>query len=485
MSSFGSSLNIGTSAIHAAQRGLDVTGQNIANSATPGYTRQRVDLEAIGGPGVPAFWSKYDGTGEGVKVTGITRMNDEFLTARARNSNAALGDVKEQAKTYDSIERTVGEPSNTGLQKQLQNLWNSFGKISNVPTAADQSARSTAVESAKATANQLNAMSNSLQTQWTDTSAQLKANVDSVNKMASDVAKLNAAIRNNNIAKVPSNELLDQRDELIGQISALTGATVKPAALDANADFNSQAVDVYIGTNKLVDGIGANSLKITGASSYPTDGTAPGAVAVNWATGPNAGADANLSTGAIVGQLQGLNVTVPKYLQQFDGIAAKLADTVNTQLSKGFTVDGREGKDLPLFTAAGGGTITASNISVVAGFKPNDLAISGGNPKGVPPALDGNNATAMAGHMSDVGGADSVYRSMVAELGIQAQSVNRNVTVQSNVVKQAEDARDNVSGVSLNEEMTNLIKFQHSFSAAAKFVGVIDQTMDTLINMVR
>ena len=56
MSSFGSSLNIGTSAIHAAQRGLDVTGQNIANAATPGYTRQRVDLESIGGPGVPAFW---------------------------------------------------------------------------------------------------------------------------------------------------------------------------------------------------------------------------------------------------------------------------------------------------------------------------------------------------------------------------------------------------------------------------------------------
>ncbi len=127
MSSFGSSLNIGTSAIHAAQRGLDVTGQNIANAATPGYTRQRVDLESIGGPGVPAFWSRYDGVGEGVKVTGVTRMNDEFLEARARNSNAALGNLEEQAKTMAAIERTVGEPSDTGLQKKLAEFWNSWG----------------------------------------------------------------------------------------------------------------------------------------------------------------------------------------------------------------------------------------------------------------------------------------------------------------------------------------------------------------------
>lgn len=74
---------------------------------------------------------------------------------------------------------------------------------------------------------------------------------------------------------------------------------------------------------------------------------------------------------------------------------------------------------------------------------------------------------------------------MVVQLGVQANSVNNAVTTQGNVVRQAEDARDNVSGVSLNEEMTNLIKFQHSFSAAAKFIGVIDQTLDTLIHMTR
>lgn len=483
MTSFGSSLNIGTSAIHAAQRGLDITGQNIANSATPGYTRQRVDLESIGGPGVPAFWSRYDGVGEGVQVTGVSRMNDEFLEARARHSNAALSDVQAQAKALDAVERTVGEPSDTGLQKKLSEFWNSWAEIPKDRSSAGP--RNQTVEKAIAAATQLNQMSSSLTTQWTDTNSEIQANLTDVNKMAEDVAELNVAIRNNNIAKVPSNELLDQRDTLIAKISALTGATTKPAEIDQGGVFDSQAVDVYIGGNKLVDGVKANSLKLTGETAYPTDGSTPGQVSITWATGDAAGTDAALTTGGLNGQLKSLNETIPNYLTKLDDVAAKLAETVNTQLEDGYTEAGDSGSDHPLFQAADDGTVTASSIRVTSGFDPRDLAISAGDPNGTPAAYDGDNATAMASKLTDKDGADASYSALVVQLGVQTQSVNRNVAVQDNVVKQAEDARDNVAGVSLNEEMTNLIKYQHSFSAAAKFVGVINQTLDTLINMVR
>lgn len=487
MSAFGG-LFIGTSAIHAAQRGLDVVGQNVANSATPGYTRQRVDLESIGGPGVPAFWSRYDGSGEGVKVTGVTRMNDEFLEARARNTNADLGRLQEQAKTMAAIERTVTEPSDTGLQKKLSELWNSFGAAGNSPSVANQAPRSAALENAVNTASQLNHMSNSMKTQWQDTGSELEANVTDINKMAEDVAALNKAIRNNNIAKVPSNELLDQRDVLIAKISELTGATVRPAAADQGAPFNSQAVDVMIGDVALVSGVNANSFKVVdpNTAGYPTDGTDPKDLTVEWATGPGTG-DAGISTGRVAGQLKAVNETIPGYMKEFDQVAAKLAETVNTQQAAGFTVDGVKGADL--FVAAGGGTtITAANIRVKADAVPNSLAVSKGNPKDADPAkasLDGDNFLAMSRHISDKDGPDATYNSMVVRLGVEAQSVNRNVKVQENVVRKAEDARDNVSGVSLNEEMTNMIRFQHSFSAAAKYIGVIDQTLQTLINMTR
>lgn len=492
MSSFGSSLNIGTSAIHAAQRGLDVSGQNIANAATPGYTRQRVDLESIGGPGMPAFWSRYDGVGEGVKITGVTRMNDEFLSARARNANAALGSAEEQAKTFAAVERTVGEPSDTGLQKKLDLFWNSWGKISTDPRA--EAPRNLTFENAGAVANQLNLMSNSMATQYQDTHSELTANVTKVNELATNVAKLNEAIRSNNIAKVPANELLDQRDTMIAEIARLTGATVRPAAVDQGADFASQAVDVFIGDNKLVDGVNANALAVDGPSTNPTG--AEDQVKVVWAPGSGAGSDAVVentrliggasATGSLSGMLKGLNETVPNYIKQFDDIAAKLATAVNGQLGSGFTVDGTSGAGLPLFEAAGGGpAVTAANIRVTAGMTPNELAVSKGNPLGAPPAFDGDNAMAMAALSRTANGANSTYASMVVQLGVQANSVNNAVTTQGNVVRQAEDARDNVSGVSLNEEMTNLIKFQHSFSAAAKFIGVIDQTLDTLIHMTR
>jgi len=480
MSAFGG-LFIGTSAIHAAQRGLDVTGQNIANSATPGYTRQRVELEAIGGPGVPAFWSRYDGTGEGVKVTGVKRMNDEFLEARTRETNANLGNVEEQAKTMAALERTVNEPSDTGLQKKLGEMWNAFGLASNTPTVGDSSPRAQVLERTKEVAGQLNLMSKTTATQWQDTGSEVSANVTDVNVMAKDVARLNEAIRNNNIARVPSNELLDQRDLLISKISELTGATVKPAELDQGAPFNSQAVDVFIGGKKLVDGIKSNELKVAdpNGGTYPV-GKTPGQVQVTWADG---GDDAAIASGRIAGQLTSMNTTIPSYMAKFDHIAQQLAQVVNGQQTQGYTVEGDKGA--ALFVAADGGAISAGNIRVAEDAVPNSIAVSKGNPHGTPPALDGENSMAMSRHVGDKDGADQTYKSLVVDLGVQTQSVNRNVLVQQNVVRQAQDARDNVAGVSLNEEMTNMIQFQHSFSAAAKYVGVIDQTLETLINMVR
>lgn len=496
-----SGLHIGTSAIHAAQRGLNVTGQNIANSATEGYSRQRVEQEAVGGPGVPAFWSRYDGTGEGVRVTDVTRMTDSFLVARANNSNAALGDLSEQQKTMAAIERTVSEPSTTGLQQKLADMWNAMGAAGNSPSVANEAPRAAALERTKEAAAQLNRLSNATSTQWHDTTTELQANVTDINKMAEDIAKLNVAIRNNDIARVPSNGLLDQRDLMISKLADLTGATVRPAEMDQGADFNSHAVDVVVNGKALVYGTQAASLQVDDPNNgvYPTDGSAPEPVSITWATAaasdtnpPTVGTDAAPISGQVKGQLTSLNEILPGYMQRFDKVAQELAQTVNTQQAAGYTVDGQKGSDL--LVATNGGTITAGNIRVAADAVANDIAVSQGNPKGTwtdkdgktqPASLDGNNAMAMARHTGDAAGPDATYKSMVVELGVQTQSINRNVKVQENVVRQAEDARDNVSGVSLNEEMTNMIQYQHSFSAAAKFIATIDQTLDTLINMKR
>ena len=102
-----------------------------------------------------------------------------------------------------------------------------------------------------------------------------------------------------------------------------------------------------------------------------------------------------------------------------------------------------------------------------------------------PPALDGGNALAMGQLATAAKGPDALFRDMTVGIGVQAQSVQRRAETQSAVVGRVDSARDSVSAVSIDEEMTNLVAFQHAYSAAAKYVSAIDSTLDTLINMVR
>ncbi|MBK7722257.1 MAG: flagellar hook-associated protein FlgK [Austwickia sp.] len=493
MSSF-SSLNVGSLAIHAAQRGLDTTGQNISNTATPGYSRQRVDQVAIGGPTVPAIWSRYDEAGGGVKVVGVSRVRDEFLEARARVAHSGLAETEKLEQAFAGIERTFGEPSSTGLQSRLAEFWNASAKISNDPHA--EAPRNLTFERAIAVTNHLNSMANQLTTQWADTVTEVRANVNDVNVMAKDVANLNRAIRNNTISGLPSNELADQRDLLVEKISTLTGATTERVA--------DGQVSVKIGNAYLVSGVENSAVKLVATGADPRVST----LSVQWAAAGdpeaatataeffNTGAVSIATTstsggsiGEISGQLKTANEVVPGYLSKLDSVAMKFMTTVNGQqtsytdpisgvTSQPFTADGTPGAALLSGT-------NASTLQVITGKAPKDLAISKGNPVGVPPALDGNNALAMSRHLADATGADATYRGLVVELGVESQSVTRTGQAQTVVARDADDARENVSGVSLNEEMTNLIKYQHSFSAAAKFITAVDATIESLLNMVR
>ena len=134
-------------------------------------------------------------------------------------------------------------------------------------------------------------------------------------------------------------------------------------------------------------------------------------------------------------------------------------------------------------------TVRAASALKFLGTTGEDLALSSVNPtvadaNGVF-AMDGDNAKLMSAHMTDKNGADDQIRALVVALGVEASSVYRNQQAATNVTKTADDARESVSGVSLNEEMTNLMQYQHSFEAAAKFITAVDRTIETLLNMTR
>lgn len=461
MSGF-SSLNLGTRALFAAQRALDTTGQNISNANTDGYSRQRVEQTATGGPVVPAFSSRWDGPGAGVDITGIARIRDEFLESRGQHAHAVSSSLQTTRQVYADIEATMGEPSESGLQAQLTSFWNAWDDVANDP--AGLAPRSQLLERSKALAGTLTGLSGRLGQQWADVREQLSATVHDVNSMAADVARLNATIRSATVAGVSANELTDQRDALVLRLGQAVGAVAT-----AGADGT---VDLAIGGSPLVTGDRSRAIAVTGPTTYPGAG---GAAAVVWADG--SGYPVTGSGGSVQARLSAVNTVLPGYLSDLDGLASSLATTVNTQQAQGYDLEAAAGgppNGRALFAWSQGGLTALLS-------DPRQVAASGA----APPALDGDNASAMAAHTGDAAGVDATYRKMIVGLGVQAQSVSRQTDVQAVVTAQLDNARQSVSGVSLDEEMANLVAYQHAYEAAARFISTIDSTLDTLINMTR
>jgi flagellar hook-associated protein 1 FlgK len=456
MSGF-SSLNLGTRALFAAQRAMDTTGQNIGNANTDGYSRQRVDQVAAGGPVVPALFSRWDGAGAGVDVSGIVRIRDEFLETRALHEHAANASLQASQQLYGDIETTFGEPSDSGLQAQMSSFWNSWDDVANDPSGL--APRGQLLERAKALAGSFNGVGGRLRQQWGDAREQLGTTVEEVNSLAADVARLNATIRSATVAGVSANEVTDQRDALVLRLGQSIGALATAG--------DDGVVNVTIAGSPLVTGDRARPLALTGPTTYPG---APGSVALVW--GDGSGYPVSGVSGTVAARLDAVDSVMPYYLASLDAVASSFASTVNAQQAAGYDLTGAAGT--PVFRWSPG------QLTVVLPTS-SGLAAS----SAPPPALDGDNALAMAARAGDALGPDGAYRELIVGLGVRAQSVNRQATVQAVVTTQIDNARQSVSGVSLDEEMANLMSYQHAYQAAARFISTIDSTLDVLVNMTR
>jgi flagellar hook-associated protein 1 len=450
-----SSLNVGAQALSAAQRALDVTGQNVSNVNTEGYSRQRVEQASRGASVIPALWSRSDMTAGGVEISGIERIRDSFLEARAHQEHATSSGLVAQNVTFADLESTFGEPSKDGLQAQLTTFWNSWQDVANSP--GDLGPAGMVIERATTIAATFNRFATQLSQQWVATRDVLDSTVSGLNSMTAEVARLNSAIRSATLGDGAPNELSDHRDVLVLRIAEATGA-VATAGDDG-------VVNLTLSGRTLVSGTHSQQLEAQGPTSYPS---AAGTVSLAWAA---TGQPATVADGTMLGQLTALNATIPGAMAELDTVAANLAATVNAQQAAGFDRAGNAG-------GAVYSGVTAATLTVILS-DPAEIAPS----SQMPPIFNGSNAITMSAHASDPTGPDTQYREMMVRLGVQAQSNLRRAETQEAVVARVDGARESVSGVSLDEEMTNLVAFQHAYSSAAKFISVIDSTMDTLINM--
>lgn len=455
MSGF-SSLGIGASALQAAQRGLDLAGQNISNVNTPGYSRQRLQQVSLATAPVPSMYTRSLNTGDGVLALGTDRIRDSFLEARAQQVRGSAAAASSVATAMGGVEAAFGEPGDTGLQAQLASFWNAWGDLASDPRGGP--ARTQVLEQGSQLAASFAQVSGRLSAQWGTTRAGLDTTVADVNRTAQNVADLNAAIRTAKVNGSPTAGLEDQRDQLVTSLGDAIGAVGK--------EMDDGTVTVTVGGSVLVAGARTTALTTSG----PPTGPGAGSAQVVWA---DSGNPATVTGGTAGGMLTALNVSIAGAASRLDAVAAQLASTVNAQQAAGYDANGNPGA--PFFsgtTAAGLSLALTGTAGVAASAAP-------------PPAADGANADAMAAHLEDKTGVDATYRELVVGLGIQAQGANRAADVQGALLQQADSARLGVSSVGLDEEMVSLMSYQHAYQAAARYVSVVDSTLDVLMQMAR
>ncbi|HYN96285.1 MAG TPA: flagellar hook-associated protein FlgK [Pilimelia sp.] len=462
MGSTFSGLSTALSSLYTQRRALDVTGQNVANANTEGYTRQRVEMQATSATPVPAVHSVHNGAGGGVTVSDVSRLRDSFLESRGRAEHAQASYLSAQQSTFTRLENVFAEPSDTALAAQLGDFWAGWGDVANQPK--NEAVRAQLLERGAVVADGLRVAHDALSAQWSSTRVQLDSYASDVNSAADAVALLNQTIMQQKSAGLPSNELADQRDLRLMELAELTGATT--------ASREDGTVDVYVGGSSLVTGGVARHLVVTGARQLATESSDK--VQFRWDS--PTGLVASVSGGTLAAGLDTLGTTIPEYAGKLDQVAAALADKVNTQHRLGYGMDGVAPAGDLFVNTAGGAGITARTIGVGI-TNPRQLGVSAS-----PGAVDGSNADKLADVMKLADGPDAAYRSLVVGLGVSAQTAQRRADIQLRVAADMDTLRSADAGVNLDEEMTNMISFQRAYEAAARVLTSVDEMLDVLIN---
>ncbi|MCX8454276.1 flagellar hook-associated protein FlgK [Paenarthrobacter ureafaciens] len=466
MSTFGG-LNTAYRGLTAAQQAINLAGQNIANSATPGYTRQRIEQSAIGAPGRTGVHPGGAQAGQGVSVDGIARLGNTFLDAGVRNTAAASGYATVRSTEMQRLEDSLQEPGEHGISTALHSFWASWQGVANHP--GESAPASVLLEAAATLSETVSAGYGALDAQWSRVRGEAAASVNELNAAAGRVANLNAQIRSTLAAGGSANELIDARSQITESIAALSGGSVR-----VNADGTA---DVFIGGNALVSGTSVRPLTLAGPTSLST-ATTP--VQLEWADRP--GTAVNLDGGELAGAVSllapangsGTGGVIAQTADAYNAFATQLMSDVNATHRTGQSSNGATGLD---FFASTAGLPAAMSIRVV----PTNAAgiATGAVGSG---ALDGS----VADRLSQIGSAasspDVFWSGVVSAIGMASRAAQQHSQLADAAGVSAVVHRNSGSGVSLDEENISLLAGQHAYQAAARVMTAIDEALDVLIN---
>lgn len=448
-------LELGRRALLAHRNAMNVTSNNIANAATPGYSRQQANLVST----MPLQNAQGFFLGTGVTVDAVYRLRDRFIDVQYRQTQGSLGSAGLKQNVLQQVEGAFNEPSDAGLQAVMARFFNSFQELATHPE--EPGPRNTVIRQATALAQTFNRLNADLTRQQQNLAQDVSSRVSRINELTRSIADLNTQIGSARSAGHQPSELLDQRDMLIDQLSRLANIT---------ASQDSQG-------NMLVS-IGGMMVAGNGAST-PIQATMNGGVLRVTSVG---GQDVQVTGGELGGILEMHNTVIPSQLSQLDTMTNALVTRMNAVHSAGFGLGNPPPTGVALFTGT-----TAATISLSAQVQsdPNLLAASAdGSPGNNQNALDlfgVSTERLLDGNTTTL---SQYYSRIVSTLGTTVTTVSGTARGAEMVLAQLTAQRESVSGVSLDEEMTNMIRFQRSYEAAARVISTTNELFQTILNMV-
>jgi flagellar hook-associated protein 1 FlgK len=539
-------LSIGQSALAAAQAGINTTGHNIANAATPGYNRQVIVQGAA-----QAQNFGFGFLGQGVEVSTIKRVYNEFLGNQVQSAQTTKSGLDSYYSQISQINNLLADPT-TGLSPAIQEFFTGVQDVASNPTSIP--ARQSALSAAESLATRFQSMDGRLEEIGRSLNGQIQSSVADINAFGAQIAKLNDAIGKAQLASgQPPNDLLDQRDQLLTELNK----QIKVTVVGQGSDYN-----VFIGNGQpLVVGTSSYSLTSVASATNPEKLE----VAYRGSNGSLAPlAESALSGGQLGGLLEFRSQSLEPAQNALGRVAIGLASTFNALHQTGYGLDGSTGNALfavasPVVGANGnntgsaviGAAISSANALTTSDYKLKydgtnytvtrlsdnttstfasfpqtidgvTLNLSSGTPAAgdsflIRPTINGASgfgvaitdtakfaAASQAGAVGDNSNAlalanlqtahtlgngtityQDAYSQLVSQVGNKSRELEVNSAAAGNMLTEATLSLQNESGVNLDEEAANLLRYQQAYQAAGKVMQIASQLFDVLLSIGR
>lgn len=515
-------LEVSRRALYGQQTAISTTGHNIANANTDGYTRQRVNLTATNALEIPTLHRLVakGQLGTGVTYDSIQRIRNQYLDLQYRRENSAYGEWSVREQTNLTIEGIINEPSENGLASVLDRFWNSWEALNRDPSLL--SARVNVRAEAINLVDTLNQIGFALQTLEDDLNRNIQIKVDEVNQIAQAIADLNENIRRIEAFGDNANDLRDKRDLLVDQLSTIVDVEVEEGldgvytivAAGGILVDGEDVVEFTVGnvddaaTGELAgyrDSLSTDVETIREQLNAMVDTLVRGDVDVTLPAGYVAARNIVTNTEVTLedGSVIPAGGTIPQGAKLMEE-AEVTVQGFNGLHELGYSLDEPPESGIPFFVSSGG-TFTIDNIQLNPDIIESTDKIAASGQYEVITNPDGTTTNKVIRGNSDIaflltslrdkvftypqpvsslssGTIDDYFRGITSELGVRSYEVTRKRENQAELVDSADIRRTSVSGVSLDEEMANLIKFQHAYNAAARNMTTIDEMLDQVIN---